>query len=82
MKEFKAIVAEHYDFVSKGKDKKNIKTTKLYVNINNFLIIDVNTELANDLDLFTECVVTLDSKDGYRKDGKPNYKVVTLNVVK
>lgn len=80
MKELNAVVVSHMDFTAK--DGKHIKTTKLWVNICGFKVIDVNTELANDYELFTECKVTLDEKDSYRKDGQPNYKVVNLTKVK
>lgn len=75
---FKALVIQHLDF--DGRDGKHIKTTKLLVNLAGFRIEEICTELADDLDLFTECYVTLGLKDTYRKDGKPNYKVLSLDL--
>lgn len=55
---FNAMVLAHYDFKnSKGQE---IKTTKIRVNLGDYGLIEVCTDLANKYDCFSEILVDLD----------------------
>ncbi len=61
MKEFNALKIAHYDFTNdKG---KKVNTSKLIVNLEQYGTREINTELANDCDVFAEVKVTLEYKD-------------------
>lgn len=61
MKEFDALKIAHYDFTNdKG---KKVNTSKVIVNLGKYGYKEINTELANDYDVFTEIKVTLEYKD-------------------
>lgn len=53
-----ALKIAHFDFTSK-KDGKAINTSKLIVNLGDFGTIELNTPLANNLNLFDKCKVVL-----------------------
>lgn len=61
MKEFKALVLAHYNFVDK--DGKEVKRTKLRVSLNDFGIVELTIPLDESLDILSVVDVNLTYKD-------------------
>lgn len=60
MRQFDGLIVAHYDFTDK--EGRKVKTTKLKISLDQYGVIELCSDLANDFDLLSEVKVTLGFK--------------------